>query len=138
MSSQEKHLAWFLRFTAVIFLCAAPAVVMPTAWMHAINDWLGLGPLPEAPLLQYLARSMSALYVTMGGSYWFMSNDVRRYLPLLRFTVPVMVGFAVTVTIVDVQVAMPIQWTAGAALSLAGWTLALWWLVRRIKEPRTQ
>ena len=42
------------------------------------------------PLVEYLTRSVSALYVSMGASYWFMSYDVRRYLPLLRFTVPVM------------------------------------------------
>jgi hypothetical protein len=138
MSSQEKHLIWFLRFSATMFLCAAPAVVMPTAWMSAINDLLGLGPFSNVPRMQYLARSMSALYVTMGGSYWFMSNDVRRYLPLLRFTVPLMIGFAVTIVVLDVQIDMPLTWTVGEAISLVGWTLALWWLVRRISEPSTK
>jgi hypothetical protein len=130
--TSEKHLAWFLRLFALMFLCAAPAVVMPTGWMSAINDALGLGPFADVPLMQYLARSESALYVSMGGSYWFMSNDVRRYLPLLRFTVPLMAIFDVTVILLDVQIGMPLLWTVGEAISLVAWTLLLWWLVRRV------
>ena len=131
--SPAKMLVWFLRFTALMFLAAAPAVVMPTAWMRSIAAWYGL-ELPESPLVEYLARSMSALYVTMGASYWFMSCDVRRYLPLLRFTIPIMFAFDVTVIGLDVMISMPILWTVGEAVAIFAWTFALWWLVRRMQD----
>src|SRR5437879_5392404 len=98
MTPAERHLFWFLRFTALMFLAAAPAVVMPSSWMRATAAWHGL-ELPDVALMEYMTRSVSALYVCMGASYWYMSRDLRRYLPLLRFTVPVMAVFDVTVIV---------------------------------------
>lgn len=137
MKSAETQLVWFIRFTAVMFLCAAPAVVMPTAWMRTIAELAGV-TLPDSPLVEYLTRSMSALYVTMGASYWFMSCDIRRYLPLLRFSVPVMAAFDVTIIILDLMIPMPASWTIGEAFSIILWTLALWWLVRRASSTLSE
>ncbi len=134
MMPPERHLIWFLRLTAVGFIAAAPAVVMPTAWMRVISHWLGLGELPALPLVEYLTRSVSALYATLGASYCYMSRDVRRYLPLLRFTIPVTLVFDVTVIVLDVLIPMPTQWIVAEGLSITGWTLALWWLVRRVEN----
>lgn len=133
MISAERHLLWFMRASAIMFLAAAPAVVMPTSWMRSIATALDV-ELPDAPLVEYLARSVSALYVTMGASYWYMSCDVRRYLPLLRFMVPVMVAFDVTAIALDLLIPMPMMWTAGEAVSIIVWTAALWWLVRRVDK----
>jgi hypothetical protein len=116
-----------------MFLAAAPAVVMPTAWMRAIAAWHAV-EVPEAPLVEYLTRSMSALYVMFGVTYWYMSCDVRRYLPLLRFSIWVMFAFDATVIVLDVLIPMPILWTAGEAVALTGWTLLFWWLVRRVER----
>ncbi len=137
MNTNEKMLVWFIRFTAVMFLCAAPAVVMPTEWKRAIAEFSGV-TLPDSPLVEYLTRSMSALYATMGASYWFMSCDIRRYLPLLRFSVPVMAAFDVTIIILDLMIPMPASWIAGEAFSIILWTLALWWLVRRASSTPTE
>jgi hypothetical protein len=131
--SPPQLLVWFLRLTAIMFLCAAPAIVMPTAWMRTIGRWPGLDDMPESALMEYLTRSVSALYVMMGASYWFLSCDVRRYLPLLRFTVYATLVFNVTILILDVMIPMPILWTVGEAVATMAWTLALWWLVRRME-----
>jgi hypothetical protein len=133
MTPAERHLAWFMRFTAVMFLLALFAVVMPTAWMAAISEWYGL-TLPAAPLVEYLSRSVSAVYATMGASYWYMARDVRRYLPLLRFSLGVMIVFDVVVIILDVVIAMPLTWTVGEAVSVLSWTAAFWWLLRRVPD----
>jgi hypothetical protein len=77
---------------------------------------------------------MSALYVMFGVTYWYMSCDVRRYLPLLRFSIWVMFAFDATVIVLDVLIPMPILWTAGEAVALTGWTLLFWWLVRRVER----
>lgn len=134
MTPAEKMLAWFLRGTAVILLSAALAVVMPTAWMSALNDSLGLAPLPEGPLVEYLTRSISALYAALGASYWYISLQVRRFLPLIRFGVPLTLLFGAVLVAIDVQVSMPIAWTAVEGPFLLVWSLLLWWLVRRVES----
>ncbi len=133
MTPAENMLAWFLRLTAVMLLCAAFAVIMPTAWMSAFNDRIGLAPLPEGPLVEYLTRSLSALYAGLGASYWFLSRDVRRYLPLLRFSVPVTLIFGGTLIAIDIVADMPIAWTACEGPFLLAWTLLFWWLMRRVR-----
>jgi hypothetical protein len=131
MTPPERHLVWFLRATAVLLLAAAPAVVMPTAWMRTIGACLGL-EVPDAPLVDYLTRSVSALYAALGAYCWFLSCDVRRYLPLLRFMIPLTALFDVTLIVLDALIPMPIAWMVGEAVAIVGWTLALWWLVRRL------
>lgn len=131
MTPAERRLIWFLRITAAMLLCAAPAVVLPSAWMRAIAAWLGLD-MPEAPLVEYLTRSVSALYALLGASCWFMAYDVKRYLPLLRFAVPLTLAFDVTVIAIDLWIPMPTAWIVGEATSVLAWTIALWRLTRRV------
>ncbi len=128
-------LIWFFRLTAVMLLAAAIAIFLPRAWMNIVSEWLGLGELPTAPLMAYLTRSVSALYAAIGASFWFMSRDVRRYLPLLRFLIPVTLVFDVTIITLDVLIPMPTAWIVGESLAILAWTAALWWLVRRCESP---
>src|ERR1051325_1398123 len=137
MPTSEIQLVWFLRLTALMFLSAALAVFLPYAWMDAISIWIGLGELPQLPLVEYLTRSVSALYATLGASYWYMSRDVRRYLPLLRFTIPVTLVFDATIIALDVLIPMPPLWLAGESVSILTWTAALWWLLRRAANHET-
>ncbi|MBM3994389.1 MAG: hypothetical protein FJ303_09595 [Planctomycetes bacterium] len=130
MTHSDVPLTWFLRSTALVLLSATAAVFMPTAWMSTIHDWLGLGPFPDAPLVQYLTRSVSLLYAFAGAGYWFMSYDVRRYLPLLRFTIPCTVVFDIVIVAIDVWIEMPTAWIIGEGVSVTAWTIVLWWLVR--------
>jgi hypothetical protein len=105
--------------------------VMPYAWMNAVHEWLGLGTLADQPMVAYLTRSISALYACLGVCYWYLSRDVMRYLPLLRFSVPLTLVFAVTLIAIDIANEMPMWWTSIEGPFLLGWTLVLWWLVRR-------
>ena len=129
--SPNSTLFWFLRLTAVMLFPAALAVVMPHAWMNNVHHSLGLNELPETPMIGYLTRSLSALYALLGAGCWFVSRDVRRYLPLLRFTVTMTFFFGATLCAIDVLVEMPTLWTLLEASFVLGWTTALWWLVRR-------
>jgi hypothetical protein len=131
MKESEQHLSWFLRVTAIMLLAAALAVVIPHAWMNAIHVWFGLGELPDLPMVAYLTRSLSTLYAVVGAWCWFVSRDVRRNLPLLRFSVPITFGFDATVIAIDVVVEMPLAWSALEGTFLLAWTLTLWRLVRR-------
>ena len=134
MVYMENSLALFLRVTAIVLLLAVVAVFLPHAWMEAIHEWLGLGPLPELPIVSYLARSVSAMYAVAGATYWFLAGDVRRYLPFLRFAVWMTLGLAGLLTAADVLAGMPTWWTLGEVGFSLGWSLALWRLVKRAER----
>jgi hypothetical protein len=128
----ERALIWFLRLTALTLLSAALAVVMPHAWMSAIHQWIGLHELPDLPMIGYLTRSLSALYAFLGAGCWFVSRELRRYAPLLRFTVPTSFFFGATLCAIDLLAEMPTLWTLVETLFIFGWATTLWLLVRRI------
>jgi hypothetical protein len=133
MISAEQALVWFLRLTAVLLFAAVGAVFMPYAWMNAIHEGLELGDLPDQPLVGYLARSLSALYAGVGAACWHMASDVRRYLPALRFAVPVTLAFDVTLIGVDIAVELPGWWTWIEGAVILSWTGIMWGLVRRLE-----
>ncbi len=59
---------WLKLLLLLFGLPAAFAVVpflMPTSWMAAVHQWIGMGVLPDKPIVDYLARyasGFSALY----------------------------------------------------------------------------
>lgn len=130
MNNHEKALVILLRTTAVISLSAVAAAVMPFAWMQAIHRFLGMGALPEGPIVGYLTRSLSAMYALHGAIVLFVSGDVRRYLPLVKCLALLAIAFGAGMLLLDVTVGMPPAWTAcegpffvvlgGAILWLAG------------------
>ena len=84
-SRTESFLRFILRWEGSISLLALFAVVMPYSSMDATHQWLGLGKLPDQPIVGYLARSLSASYALLGGLLWFLSFDVHRHRPTLCF-----------------------------------------------------
>ena len=65
MSNHEHFLQLFLRIIGTTSLTAAFFVFVPQAWLEAIHQQLGLGNLPAAPVVSYLARSTSAFYALL-------------------------------------------------------------------------
>src|SRR5688572_1278882 len=124
----------FMRLTAVLLLAAAIAVVLPYGWLDAAHQGLGLGVLPEQPTVLYLARSLSVLYACLGACYWYASRDVRRYLPLLRFSMPVTLVFTATLIGIDLVSEMPVWWTVAEGAFLAVWTLTFTILLWRVGD----
>ena len=66
MTTSDKALVLLLRFVGVPALFALVAVFIPVSWMAATHHWLGLGEMPTAPVVEYLARSVSAFYALVG------------------------------------------------------------------------
>ena len=63
MTRADTVLVILLRyFLGIPGLFALVAVVMPLSWMAATHRWLGLGEMPTGPVVEYLARSVSAFY----------------------------------------------------------------------------
>ncbi|MBX3436186.1 MAG: hypothetical protein KF861_01760 [Planctomycetaceae bacterium] len=123
-----RVLQWSLRIFGSVDLLALVAVVMPVAWLHAGHALCGLGPFPAGPLPVYLARSTSMLYAFHGAILWFLSTDVRRFAPVIRFIASVTVLFGIAMIIIDVASGIPPWWTwsEGPLFAASGVWLLMW------------
>src|SRR5262245_8610630 len=77
--------AWLLRIEGIIAICAAVVIILPDETIQAANQFLGLDPIPTHPLTWYFIRSTSAMYAACGALLLFLSLDVVRYRPAIRF-----------------------------------------------------
>jgi hypothetical protein len=110
MTSVERKIAWVLLFVGILELLALPAVFIPFSWMAAIHGKLGLGEMPDEPIVAYLARSLSAYYAAHGALTVFISFDVKRYLPLIRLWALVFVAIGVVFLVIDFTSGLPLWW----------------------------
>ena len=113
MTRSERALQLFLRAIGSVALLAIFAVFMPYSWMNAVHRWLGMGTLPNDPIVGYLARSTSIFYALLGGLFWVLSFDLPRHRLVLGYLGVVVVLFGVVLTGVDLLEGMPLFWTVG-------------------------
>jgi hypothetical protein len=106
----ETFLRCFLRLEGTISLLALFAVVMPYSSMDATHQWLGLGRLPDQPIVGYLARSLSAFYALFGAFMWYLSFDLHRHRPTLCFLGVTTVVFGLILLGIDWFEGLPLFW----------------------------
>ena len=133
MISSEKPLVILLRVAGVLLLTAVIPAVMPFAWMDVIHQRLGMGSLPEVPITGYLTRSLSAMYAMHGALVFFISLDVRRYLPVVKFLAVLGLAFGCGMLILDIAVGMPPPWIAGEGPSIIVLGGVMLWLAGRVQ-----
>jgi len=107
----ETLLRWLLIANGVMTLLALPAVFMPTSWMDMFHRRLELGPLPAGPIVQYLARSVSALYAAFGSLTLVIAWDLRRFAPLVTWWGITAIVFGIILSWVDSNAPMPAHWS---------------------------
>jgi len=113
MTKADKVLVILLRyFLGIPGLFALVAVFMPLSWMAAAHRWLGLGEMPTGPVVEYLARSLSAFYALVGALCLVVASDLERYRPLLRFLGVAFALMSVVLLGVDLAAGMPWWWSA--------------------------
>jgi len=133
MRNPERLLVWLLRLFGASTLTALGAVFMPHDWMNLIHQRLGMGELPHLPIVGYLTRSISALYALHGALLIFLSLDVQRYLPLVRFLGAASVVMGVLLLGLDLAVGMPVFWTVAEGPPVVALGLVILVLARRVK-----
>ncbi len=111
MNRYEKILVLLLRLDGLIMLMAVLPSMMPLAWMKELHRFLGMGELPDGPIIGYLTRSLAVMYAMHGALLFFVSWDVRRYLPVVKFMAVLTILFGLWLTALDVVVGMPMFWT---------------------------
>jgi hypothetical protein len=130
MTSQGV-LKWLLRLIGGIELCAIPFLFFPMSWMNAIHDSvLGLGPLPQGVIVEYLARSLSAMYVLHGAVVFTVSMDVARYWPLIRILGTFHIAFGLAMIAIDAAAGLPGWWVAGEGTGIVVGGILVRWLTR--------
>src|SRR6516165_6036273 len=112
MTNPDRALVLLLRIVGVPALFALVAVVIPSSWMAATHRWLGLGEMPTGPVVEYLARSLSAFYAVMGALCLVLAADLERYRPLVRFLGVAFALMSVVLLGVDLAAGMPWWWSA--------------------------
>lgn len=125
-----------LRLMGTSSLTALVFVAAPHAWMTSIHAQLGLGAMPDTPVVWYLARSTSAFYALLGGLFWLVSFDLKRHRAVLAYLGGALALFGVALFAVDLLEGLPAYWTwwEGPFVLTFGCTLA--WLNRRGRGDR--
>src|SRR6516164_6558611 len=131
MTTSDRVLVILLRyFFGIPGLFALVPVFMPFSWMAATHRWLGLGEMPTAPIVEYLARSLSGFYAFFGALCLAMSADVERYRRLVQFLGAAIAVMSVVVFGVDWSINMPWWWTAFEGPPGIGFGVFIFYLAR--------
>ena len=109
----ERALVVLLRCGAVMTGAAFLTLPIPVESMAGVHRWLGLGELPRAPIVEYLARSVSAFYGFHGVLLFMLSTDVERYARLIGMIAVTTVLFGLILLAIDIHVGLPAYWTVG-------------------------
>jgi hypothetical protein len=93
-----------------VLLAALVPVFFPFAWMQSIHRAIGLGELPALPIIEYMARSLSALYACHGALMLYLSFDVVRHAAVIRVLAILGILFGVGMAGIDLVSALPPSW----------------------------
>ena len=134
MNSSEIILVILMRLAGVLLLTALIPVVMPFGWMKDIHRALGMGELPEGPIMGYLTRSLSAIYAMHGALVFVVSLDVRRYLPVVKCLAVLGIVFGSGMFVLDIMVGMPPSWIIGEGPFIVVLGGVMLWLAGRVQQ----
>ena len=98
-------------------MLALVAFVMPTQWMADIHRGLGMGPFPESPILDYLARYASSFSVFYGAISLLSATDVHRYARLITLLAVFTLFASAGSAFFGWRAGMPAWWMVGDVIS---------------------
>ena len=134
MNSYERFLKIFLRVLGTSAITAIIFVAAPYSWMDSIHRQLGMGQLPDAPVVGYLARSTSAFYVFQGGLAWLISYDLRRYRQLLIFLSLMTIAMGLALFAIDWIENLPPFWRLSEGPIDTVFGVVMLWLAMHVHE----
>ena len=127
----DRLLLLLLRVNAAMLLFAAPCTLLPFEWMDAVHrDWLGLGPLPDAVITRYMARSLALTYALHGAVVLGLTRNWPRYRPFVPWLAWLHIAFGFGIVAIDLSVGAPWWWAIGEGSS-AGFGILLVLVYRR-------
>jgi hypothetical protein len=117
--TRAELLTAVLRISACGLMLAFLAVLLPIDWMAATHPRLGLGAFPRTPIVDYLTRSIAALYGFHGVFVWMVARDPVRYRAFAWFAAVMNIIFGGMMLAIDLHAGMPPLWTAAEGPSIA-------------------
>ena len=132
--TQRKLLVVLLSLGGAVTSAAFLAVFLPVEWMAATHQWLGLGEFPRAPIVDYLARSIAALYGFHGVLLFIIARDPARYRTIVQYAGVMNIVFGLLLTGIDVNAGMPAYWTLAEGPPIIGFGLVVLYLSRSLRE----
>jgi hypothetical protein len=128
-----------LRLAGGLTLTAFLAMVMPADWMAATHHWMGLGEFPRTAVVDYLTRSVAALYGFHGALLLVVARDPVTHGPIVRFLGVMNILFGLFMIAIDLHAGMPRLWIAleGPPIVLFG-GVVLWLSRGRNDEGRAR
>jgi len=134
-AAAERVLQIVFRFEGVFLGLAIVAVFLPFESMAEIHRLLGMGDLPDRPIVDYLARSLSLFYAAQAPLYFIAASDLRRFRPLALYLCWFHLALGVLVLIVDLREGLPPMWTWSEGPPTIAVGLVTLWLLARV--PRS-
>lgn len=134
MSRSERMIVVLLRLMGGFALCAIPAVFLSHRWMDAIHGCLGMGQLPDEPIVSYLARSLSTFYAIFGAILVFASTDLVRYRALIVLLAWLSIILGIVLLGIDMVSGMPLYWTVMEGPFTICVGTAIVWLQRKTRS----
>jgi hypothetical protein len=110
---KEKILIIILRLSGLMLITAFVAVFLPYEMMASIHFQIGLGTMPQLPILDYLARSVSMFYGIHGVIVIYISYNLNKYLQFLKLLCYLGLLFGLSLFFIDINASMPSYWTFG-------------------------
>jgi hypothetical protein len=123
--SNAGLLVALLRLAGGVTLTAFLAILLPVEWMASTRRWLGLGEFPRAPVVDYLARSVAALYGFHGGLLLLVSGDPIRYRSIIWYVAFMNVAFGLMLIAIDLHAGLPLLWTISEGPPIAAFGIVI-------------
>jgi hypothetical protein len=117
--------SWLLRVAGSVEILSFVSVVMPRAWMETSHAWLGLGEMPEGPVIMFMIRQASYAYGMHGVSLWILASDVIRFRSLIRFNGISFLLAGPVFFLIHYHSGMPWYWTISDSFACAAFGAAL-------------
>jgi hypothetical protein len=111
-------------------------ILQPVEWMAATHRWLGLGEFPRAPVVDYLARSIAALYGFHGVLLLIVSGDPVKYRTIVWYLAVMNVLFGLMVIGIDLHAGMPSWWTLFEGPPVIAFGIVIGLLNRSLRSGR--
>ena len=131
--SRIRLLVALLRLGGVVTCAAFLAVFLPVEWMAATHQWLGLGEFPRAPVVDYLARSIAALYGFHGVLLFIVARNPAHHRTIVQFIGVMNIVFGLLLTGIDVNAGMPALWTLAEGPPIVGFGVLVLFLSRELQ-----
>lgn len=125
VTQKVKLLQALLRLGGVVTICGFFAILLPEEWMAASHAWLGLGEFPRAPIVDYLTRSVAALYGFHGVLLLTVARDPIALRPIVSYVAFMNVAFGAIMLGIDLHAGMPLLWTLGEGPPIAAMGVAI-------------